>query len=647
MLVNTKDITTEGTLGGERVDMTIDEHSLVHIMTLLSDLYSNPAAAVCREYGVNALDSHLAAGQTRPVEITTPGRYNPYLLIQDFGVGLGADDIRNIYSKFGASTKRDSNVQAGMLGLGCKSALTYTDQFTIISVKDGTKLSAVIGRNTDGTGVIEIVDQSATDEPNGVTIKVPCSDTAKMMQEAINFARFVTPGAVLVNGEQINPNVEMINDKYGIDLKDSKNYYHNVPDRVVMGNVSYPIDRVQMSAMYQHGAVVIYAPMGAVDFTPSREELFYSERTKGFINAARSTFGVALSTYLSAKMLDCKNDVEAYKVAQALREVHGATVNLTYNGAPVPKQIGRFDRARINSEGRIKRTNDISVASVYDNEVIITGWTNDKITKAQHAKVEKAFAANGSDSTLFYLTEKCDYLGLFNPAHVYDWADIVKFKAPKVSAAVKATRTYDTLSGYGRGGWCAVDNTKTIVYGQWSYMRGRSKQLYELAGDDAVIYIVPESQQKNFIKAYPTAISYSDFCKQKVDQYNATVTDAELALSNYSTYARSDMLYVDKILDPALKARCASSLDPVMQQSIAKARERYSQMQYAAQIGRGAVKPHPKGSDNQETGYVLLDKASYYGYGSEKNMMKAAMTEYVNMMYTKNLLTKGNNKNEV
>ena len=41
------------------------------------------------------------------------------------------EDIHSIYSQYGESTKRGTNAQNGMLGLGCKSALTYTNQFTM------------------------------------------------------------------------------------------------------------------------------------------------------------------------------------------------------------------------------------------------------------------------------------------------------------------------------------------------------------------------------------------------------------------------------------------------------------------------------------------------------------------------------------
>ena len=73
--------------------------------------------AVLREVTTNALDAHVAAGVTRPSR-STPTELAPVLTIKDYGVGLSVEDIRNIFSQYGASTKRETNDQVGSLGLG-------------------------------------------------------------------------------------------------------------------------------------------------------------------------------------------------------------------------------------------------------------------------------------------------------------------------------------------------------------------------------------------------------------------------------------------------------------------------------------------------------------------------------------------------
>ena len=122
-----EDITLTTTVEGESIRMRIDEDATEHIIALLTDLYSDPEAAIIREVSTNALDSHIAARQTKPVLVSTPTALSPIFRVQDFGLGLDADDFRNIYSLYGRSTKTDTNEQVGSLGLGCKSPLTYTN----------------------------------------------------------------------------------------------------------------------------------------------------------------------------------------------------------------------------------------------------------------------------------------------------------------------------------------------------------------------------------------------------------------------------------------------------------------------------------------------------------------------------------------
>jgi DNA topoisomerase VI subunit B len=109
----------------------------------------------------------------RPIQIKLPTQFDHYLVIQDFGLGLSIDDITEIYSRYGASTKRDTDDQTGMLGLGSKSALTYATQFTMTSVKNGVKAEVLISVKTNGAGVMEVMDTSTTTEPNGVRITIP------------------------------------------------------------------------------------------------------------------------------------------------------------------------------------------------------------------------------------------------------------------------------------------------------------------------------------------------------------------------------------------------------------------------------------------------------------------------------------------
>ncbi len=113
-------------------DMTVDQDAMAHIMSVLTKLYSDEYLAVIREYSTNARDAHIAADKAdQPILVTLPTALNPTLVITDNGVGLSRDELVNVYSKYGASTKRQTNQQVGSFGLGCKSAFTVAGQFTV------------------------------------------------------------------------------------------------------------------------------------------------------------------------------------------------------------------------------------------------------------------------------------------------------------------------------------------------------------------------------------------------------------------------------------------------------------------------------------------------------------------------------------
>jgi HSP90 family molecular chaperone len=132
--------------------MSIDPSGMAHVMSILTNLYADAPLAVLREYATNARDSHVAAGTDRPIEVDLPSDLNPTLVIRDFGVGLSEAEIIDVYARYGASTKRDTNDQVGAFGLGCKSAFTLGQQFVVTAVKDGQRTVALFALSGDGAG---------------------------------------------------------------------------------------------------------------------------------------------------------------------------------------------------------------------------------------------------------------------------------------------------------------------------------------------------------------------------------------------------------------------------------------------------------------------------------------------------------------
>ena len=119
----------------ESIGMSLDLDSAQILMQMLSkNLYSDDIGSAIRECASNALDSHRRAGVDTPIVVSLKAAsYNNYeFCVEDFGIGLDADDVRNIISKYGKSTKRNSATELGMMGLGFKAPLAYSSSFYFV-----------------------------------------------------------------------------------------------------------------------------------------------------------------------------------------------------------------------------------------------------------------------------------------------------------------------------------------------------------------------------------------------------------------------------------------------------------------------------------------------------------------------------------
>lgn len=292
------------------------------VMRTQADLYSNRELAVAREYSTNAFDANkeraLEQGtKVRPIEVTLPSMMNPNFVVRDFGYGMGIDDLRNVYTKFGVSTKRDSNEYNGQLGYGSKSAVAYTNTFTVTSVHEGVKRVAIVVRKPDWSIVMKIVSTHTTDEPSGTEISVPVHNWEKFSQVANDFYAFWLPGRVLVNGKAPEHSV---GDKIADNLYFSPNWNRSY---VVMGNVPYRIENPE--ALFEDTKMnqinfVAYVDdisrtdgVAAVEFTPSREDLKYTDRTIDTLKRVITDFSEHILDTAQDEISNSATHAEAFK----------------------------------------------------------------------------------------------------------------------------------------------------------------------------------------------------------------------------------------------------------------------------------------------------------------------------------------------
>lgn len=417
MKTATRETITRTNMSGEgKIKMSIDPEGMAHIARIVTDLYADPDSAVLREYSANGLDSHTLAGQTRPVEITLPTNSVPTLKIQDWGVGMSRADITDIYSKYGASTKRDTNNQVGAFGLGCKSALSMSPSFTLTSIKDGIKIIAVIHRGEDGVGEIEFASETETTEPNGVTVYIPVSEGIKEYA-AKSKAIFITwpRGSVIIDGKE--PDLSISSDEDFIKLSNhgylsrsavrtSSFYSRNGSITVNMGGIGYPVAREQMeilmngltenefpsditpvlwnikAAIRNNLTLVVNVDIGNVDLVPSRESVRWTRRSQKAVMEVIKNCIIHIPVAIADDFKDCNTylDVLSKNVMEFAESFRSIYSQVEWQGKKLPKNIAMsiarpsvYEEAGVeNYVFRYDREGDRIPATSRDSEMVFS-----------------------------------------------------------------------------------------------------------------------------------------------------------------------------------------------------------------------------------------------------------------------------------
>ena len=248
MITQQSDINLKQSQDFKSYTFGIKDSGLAHIFNVLrNQLYSDKILAVIREYSANAIDAHAELGnESTPIKVTLPNKLNLKLKIRDFGRGLTETQIKEIYAMYGESTKRGTNKQVGQLGLGCKSAFAYGDNFVINSFVNGDITSYNAFIDPSQVGRISKLHSKKTKEKNGIEIEIPVNqdDVDAFREKAINlFQNFeVKPE---IEGQSIQDAITDGDVLIGSD-DDSWKIIRDSSSVAVMGNIPYPIDTYAM-----------------------------------------------------------------------------------------------------------------------------------------------------------------------------------------------------------------------------------------------------------------------------------------------------------------------------------------------------------------------------------------------------------------
>lgn len=443
MIPNAETVATHtGTLVSDPTRFSLDQDSLAHLMGLLSDLYSDLELAVLREYATNGLDATIAAEKTTPIEITLPSSLDPTLIIQDYGIGLTAEEIEQFYGRYGFSTKRQTNEQAGMLGIGCKVGLAYADQMTLEAVKDEVKSLVLITKDADGVGTLQVIgEQPAPGESNGVKISIPVTDIRAMRRASESLFYYWAPGTVLVDGVQ-PPNVWEQADLVQID-EDIIMVPGTYNGRIVMGNVPYPAETVNVGNF----SIVARVPLGSVNFTPSREALQTSDLTNETLKELRTYVEDTYIRKIQEKIDTYTDPIDAVRLSSQMSGVRRSSgygrpaAAFTYRGTPIPHYVPT--NGYVWSQGYGARAEKLhgstTLSALADAALIVVG--SPRIGSNMKLKAEKWLTDNGvTGSRKVYFVEK-------NPAPAWLSGNIVSADDIRAVKIPTPARTSSRKSG--------------------------------------------------------------------------------------------------------------------------------------------------------------------------------------------------------
>jgi hypothetical protein len=255
--------------------------------SLINNLYAQKIDSPFRELATNGRDGHAAVGKLDvPLEIQLPSHFDPLFAVRDFGCSMPHEFMMAAeggYRSLFSSTKRDTDEQVGMLGLGRVSPLAYTDAYTVTCWSNGERRDYSVFLGADGVPDVAHLATVPSTDPTGVKVSYPvkASDVRafKLAADRVLFA--FDPKPTIINESYQHPEVSIYasgsNWTVYEDLPFSTGIYAK------QGCVLYPIssnfirDHLKLNTSYLR--MVVDFPIGQLSVATSREELSYDNQT--------------------------------------------------------------------------------------------------------------------------------------------------------------------------------------------------------------------------------------------------------------------------------------------------------------------------------------------------------------------------------
>lgn len=317
----------------ESQDFTIGDASKI-IEILRNHLYSRKIGTPIQEIISNCRDACREAGKKdNDFFVTVPTRLNPVFSARDYGIGLTPQRVKEIFIRYGSSTKRDDNLQTGSFGLGSKSFWAYTDSFTVITYLDGVRRSYVAHIGTSYQGRLDLVSTGLTDEPNGTEVQVAVKpyDIEEFRRGIFRAIYFWDERPTLkgeldqperAKGNRLSDLVEIVDS----NLIPSYIFEHSYDEKAlaVIDGIPYPIEEeiinknknfLNTMGMLKND-LILHFGNGVVELAASRESITGSELTRKAFEKIASRANLEVQTHVKnafGKVRDTSQYLQTYK----------------------------------------------------------------------------------------------------------------------------------------------------------------------------------------------------------------------------------------------------------------------------------------------------------------------------------------------
>ena len=567
------------------IRMQIDPNSYM-FQVMYKQIYSRPAWSVCREIITNGIDAHKSIGKEHiPITIIEG---DPFVVI-DEGPGISLETMQEVVGFYGRSTKRDSNNQEGMFGLGVKSPWSITDQFTIETVieRDGKHLKQIyiLSKNEIGSGEILPLfrDEDGnycyveTDEPTGTKVKIPVQTAHKqeIHNSIVAHCNFL-PTRPTVAWEKgtvawVDP-LEVNDDWFIYDWTKLQTLIPG-PYNTIYNGIPY-----QINGVYGIEDFFFRLKTGDIELNASREQVVNLYSTKSKLETVYNRYKEESKKKLENALAICNNVEEVLETFRTnsvyIKFFNEWSMTFNYKGAKVSLINGQAKSIKRNSSYYKTKLNtyghDVNISSLKKEQIIILDHKDKLANTTIRRKIIQYMDTNGyKELAILFQWEDAEgttpivYDTFFEElkAFAYD-ITLVKLtykKQPK--GTPKSKQSYTIQTGSSKWDKIVVNDLtdKDYIYKMVDKGHSIDYNSYPKKPNSDVIRTVirKDSRLHKKIQSLPNWFTVEEYYQKYVDKHKLTKEEIdnliiEAASRGWSTLARR-MIQIDPIHQKIVK----------------------------------------------------------------------------------------------